>query len=99
MGRVATKLIPAPSICANSLNLISSLTPFGVDLNVGKEASYGEQVPVGSLPILSTLTPEYQEALSKTIFDLNSAYYEFVHSEEGQGFMGQVCLIGKAELL
>ena len=94
VGRVVTKLIEAPSFCASSLDIISSLAPYGVDLNVGKEATFGEQVPVGALPILGTVSPDYVEALSKVINDLNTTYADFLLSEEGQGFNGQICVIG-----
>lgn len=52
-------------------------------------------MPVGALPILGTLTKEYEEGVGRTIKVLNDAYHGFLESEEGMGFCGQVCVIGE----
>ncbi|KAL7635918.1 UNVERIFIED_CONTAM: hypothetical protein RMT77_013735 [Armadillidium vulgare] len=95
IGRVAIKLISAPAVCAASLGVISSLAPHGFEspLN-GNEGTGEDQVPVGALPILGTLSKEYEEGITKTVLALNGAFHEFINSEEGQGFCGQVCIIG-----
>jgi hypothetical protein len=41
-----------------------------------------------------TSSPEYSEALSRVIIKANAVYHEFLKSEEGVGFTGQVSVIG-----
>lgn len=51
-------------------------------------------VPIGAIPLLTTCRPEFQEAINATIIAANTAYGEFLKSEEGKGFNGQVAIIG-----
>lgn len=50
---------------------------------------------MGAVPLLATSVPEYDEYVVRTLNATNAVYHEFLRSEEGQGFNGQVCLIGK----
>lgn len=59
------------------------------------EVSGGDSVPVGAVPLLATSVPEYEECVVRTLNATNAVYHEFLRSEEGQGFNGQVCIIGK----
>ncbi|XP_071529993.1 protein retinal degeneration B isoform X3 [Panulirus ornatus] len=95
VGHVAIRLVSAPAVCSDSLNILSSLSPYGLDSSpVCGEVSGGDSVPVGAVPLLSTTVPEYDEAITRTLHSINGAYHEFLRSEEGQGFIGQVCIIG-----
>lgn len=77
-------------------HLSNSLSPYGLDSSpVCGETSGGDSVPVGAVPLLATATPEYEDAVMRTLNATNAAYHEFLRSEEGHGFNGQVCLIGK----
>lgn len=77
-------------------HLSNSLSPYGLDSSpVCGETSGGDSVPVGAVPLLATATPEYEDAVTRTLNATNAAYHEFLRSEEGHGFNGQVCLIGK----
>ncbi|XP_050734057.1 protein retinal degeneration B-like isoform X8 [Eriocheir sinensis] len=95
VGHVAIRLISAPPVCSDSLNILSSLSPYGLDsAPVCGEVSGGDCVPVGAVPLLATSVPEYDECVVRTLNATNAVYHEFLRSEEGQGFNGQVCLIG-----
>lgn len=52
-----------------------------------------DSIPIGAIPLLATSNPDYQEAVSKTITSANAVYHEFLKSEEGHGFNGQVSLV------
>ncbi|KAK7086800.1 Membrane-associated phosphatidylinositol transfer protein 2, partial [Halocaridina rubra] len=95
VGHVAIRLVSAPPVCSDSLNILSSLSPYGLDSSpVCGEVSGGDNIPVGAVPLLATTIPEYEEAVLKTLQLTNYAYHDFLKSEEGQGFTGQVCIIG-----
>ncbi|XP_076054532.1 retinal degeneration B isoform X3 [Oratosquilla oratoria] len=95
VGHVAIRLVVGPTICGDGLNVLSSLSPYGIDASpVGGEVTCGDNLPVGAIPLMATSAPEYEESVLKLNTSLNAAYHEFLRSEEGHGFNGQVCLIG-----
>lgn len=53
-----------------------------------------DTIPIGAIPLLATSTPEYHDAVTKVVSGANQVYQEFIKSEEGRGFNGQVCFIG-----
>ena len=53
-----------------------------------------ESVPLGAIPLLATAQSEYWDAVGKTVMAANQVYQEFLRSEEGHGFNGQVIFIG-----
>lgn len=73
-----------------------SLSPYGLDAYpvCGEGAVGGDNVPVGALPLLAGSVPDYDDAVTQTLNAANAAYHEFLRSEEGQGFTGQICFIG-----
>lgn len=44
--------------------------------------------------MLTACAPDFQDALNKTVSNANVAYTDFLKSEEGKGFSGQVAIIG-----
>ncbi|XP_068241637.1 protein retinal degeneration B isoform X2 [Palaemon carinicauda] len=95
VGHIAIRLVPAPAICSDSLNILSSLSPYGLDSSlICGEVSGGDSIPVGAVPLMATTIPEYDEAVVRTMNATNAAYHEFLKSEEGEGFTGQVGIIG-----
>ena len=65
--------------------------------NVGKSEDFvvsNDRLPIGTIPILSTSSPEYQASVTKMVTCANEIFADFLKSEEGLGFCGQVCLIG-----
>jgi len=55
-----------------------------------------ESVPIGAIPLISTSQMEYADAVVKTVSAANQVYHDFLKSEEGQGFNGQIVFIGDA---
>ncbi|ODM97627.1 Protein retinal degeneration B [Orchesella cincta] len=96
MGHVVVKLVPCPSICTDALGILSSLSPYSFDVyGTGESPSLThESVSIGAIPLISTAQQEYFDAVLKTVLAGNQVYQEFLRSEEGQGFSGQIIMIG-----
>ncbi|KAL3276186.1 hypothetical protein HHI36_020904 [Cryptolaemus montrouzieri] len=96
IGHVAIRLVSCPSICTESLAIVSSLSPYSFDVSpscTDVPQITHDSIPIGAIPILATSPPEYTEAVSRTINVANAAYQDFLKCEEGQGFSGQVCIV------
>ncbi|CAH1098537.1 unnamed protein product [Psylliodes chrysocephalus] len=96
IGHIAIRLVSCPSICTEGLGILSSLSPYSFDVSpscTDVPQITHDSIPIGAIPILATSTAEYIEAVSRTISAANAAYQEFVKSDEGQGFAGQVCFV------
>lgn len=78
------------------LACIHSLSPYSFDVSPSavSEIPNLTDVPIGAIPLLTTCSPDFQEAINKTIATANTVYTEFIKSEEGTGFNGQVAIIG-----
>ena len=71
------------------------MNPYGLDSSpICGEVPGGNTVSVGALPLLATSTQEYDDAVTRTITLVNNAYHEFLRSDEGHCFSGQVCVLG-----
>ncbi|XP_055514091.1 LOW QUALITY PROTEIN: membrane-associated phosphatidylinositol transfer protein 3 [Leucoraja erinacea] len=92
LGHFLTKLVPCPSICSEAYSLVSNLNPYSYD--EGCLSSTEEHIPMSALPLLAISSPQYQDAVAAVINRANQTYNEFLKSEDGIGFNGQVCLIG-----
>ena len=53
-----------------------------------------DHLPVGTIPLFATSSPEYETNLNKVILSANQVYQDFLNSDEGLGFCGQICLVG-----
>ncbi|XP_008190810.2 protein retinal degeneration B isoform X2 [Tribolium castaneum] len=96
LGHVAIRLVSCPSICTEGLAILSSLSPYSFDVSpscIDVPQITHDSIPIGAIPILASSTSDYQEAVSRTINAANTTYQEFLKSEEGQGFAGQVCIV------
>lgn len=73
-----------------------SLSPYSFDTSptAVSEIPNLTDVPIGAIPLLTTCSPDFQDAINKTISNANIAYNDFLKSEEGKGFNGQVAVIG-----
>jgi hypothetical protein len=65
-----------------------SLSPYGHD--EGCLSSSQDHIPLAALPLLATSSPQYQEAVATVIQRANLAYGDFIKSQEGVTFNGQV---------
>ena len=79
--------------------LITSLSPYGFDaLTPGSAESSGtlpwsqEFVPLGAVALFSTCSPEYQDNINTVVAKANLVYMDFLKSDEGKGFNGQVSM-------
>ncbi|KAJ8922249.1 hypothetical protein NQ315_004186 [Exocentrus adspersus] len=96
IGHIAIRLVSCPSICTEGLGILSSLSPYSFDVSpscIDVPQITHDSIPIGAIPILASSTSDYAEAVSRTITAANAAYQDFIKSEEGQGFSGQVCLV------
>ncbi|XP_071946627.1 protein retinal degeneration B-like [Antedon mediterranea] len=99
VDHVAMRWVACPSICSDAVSLLSGLNPYNVSARKSGESGGGSGVvadfiPIGALPLLVTGCPEYNGHVNTVINKANAVYQEFTKSPEGQGFKGQVCLIG-----
>ncbi|XP_060641485.2 membrane-associated phosphatidylinositol transfer protein 2 isoform X1 [Anolis sagrei] len=92
LGRIAIKLVPCPPICSDAFSLVSNLSPYSYD--EGCLSTSQDHIPLAALPLLATSSPQYQEAVATVILRANQVYSEFIRSQEGTSFNGQVCLVG-----
>ncbi|KAM9118743.1 membrane-associated phosphatidylinositol transfer protein 2 isoform 8-T20 [Pangshura tecta] len=92
LGHIAIKLVPCPAICSEAFSLVSNLSPYSYD--EGCLSNSQDHIPLAALPLLATSSPQYQEAVGTVILRANQAYGEFIKSQEGTSFTGQVCLVG-----
>lgn len=65
-----------------------SLSPYSHD--EGCLSSSQDHAPLAALPLLATSSPQYQEAIATVIQRANLAYGDFIRSQEGVTFNGQV---------
>uniref|UniRef100_A0A3B4XQH0 Membrane-associated phosphatidylinositol transfer protein 3 n=1 Tax=Seriola lalandi dorsalis TaxID=1841481 RepID=A0A3B4XQH0_SERLL len=89
---VMIKLVPCPAVCAEAFSLVSNLNPYSYDESC--VSSSVDHLPLAALPLLAIVSPRYQDAVATVIARANQVYRSFLQSEDGQGFTGQVCLMG-----
>ncbi|XP_016103196.1 membrane-associated phosphatidylinositol transfer protein 3-like [Sinocyclocheilus grahami] len=89
---VVIKLVPCPAVCAEAFCLVSNLNPYSYDESC--VSSSVDHLPLAALPLLAIAAPHYQDAVATVIARANQVYHSFLQSPEGQGFTGQVCLMG-----
>ncbi|XP_043077595.1 PITP-less RdgB-like protein isoform X3 [Puntigrus tetrazona] len=85
------RLVPCPPVCADAFSLVSNLNPYSYDETC--MSSSVDHLPLASLPILAIAAPHYQNAVATVVAEANQVYEKFLHSAEGVGFTGQVCLV------
>ncbi|KAI4898724.1 hypothetical protein NFI96_024103 [Prochilodus magdalenae] len=89
---VLIKLVPCPAVCAEAFSLVSNLNPYSYDESC--VSSSVDHLPLAALPLLAIASPHYQDAVATVIARANQVYHSFLQSPDGQGFAGQVCLLG-----
>ncbi|CAN7986854.1 unnamed protein product [Ixodes hexagonus] len=98
LGRLALRLVPCPAPCADALAVLSNLSPYSFQASPcaldGSTFRHQDSIPLGALPLFGVSSPEYPELVAKTVCAANQVYHDFLKSEQGQGFTGQVSLIG-----
>lgn len=89
---VMIKLVSCPAVCAEAFSLVSNLNPYSYDESC--VSSSVDHLPLAALPLLAIVSPRYQDAVATVIARANQVYRSFLQSDDGQGFTGQVCLMG-----
>ncbi|XP_050099369.1 protein retinal degeneration B isoform X1 [Anopheles aquasalis] len=95
VGHVALRLIPCPPVCCDALGILSSLSPYSFNSpQGGGDVANLTDLPIGSIPLLATSSPDFQDSVSRAVTCANQIFGEFLKSDEGRGFAGQIVLIG-----
>lgn len=53
-----------------------------------------DTIPIGAIPLLASSTSDYQDAVSRVVMGANQMYHDFIKSDEGKGFSGQISCVG-----
>ncbi|XP_064618758.1 protein retinal degeneration B-like isoform X2 [Lineus longissimus] len=100
VGHISVRLVPCPPVCAEALASLSSLSPYSFDaqspnnLNVDQGAVVtNDYIPLGAIPLLTVSSQEYKDSVGKVIAKTNQVFNDFLHTDEGNTFAGQVILI------
>lgn len=95
-GRIVLRYVPCPSICLESLLIMSSLSPHSVQHspNADSISHKFDSIPISALPLFAISSFDYFDTVVSVINQCNRVYKEFINSDEGRGFNGKVCLIG-----
>lgn len=95
LTHLAIKLVQCPSVATDALGLLSSLSPYSFNASpVAADLPNISDVPIGAIPLLSVTSPLFHEAINKFINEANQVFHNFVKSDDGSGFSGQVALVG-----
>ncbi|XP_014485228.1 PREDICTED: protein retinal degeneration B isoform X1 [Dinoponera quadriceps] len=97
VGHVSIKFIACPSICTEGLGILSSLSPYSFDVSpscMDAPQVTHDTIPIGAIPLLASSSSEYQDAVSRVVMGANQVYHDFIKSDEGKGFSGQICFVG-----
>uniref|UniRef100_A0A4W3IVW9 Phosphatidylinositol transfer protein membrane associated 2 n=1 Tax=Callorhinchus milii TaxID=7868 RepID=A0A4W3IVW9_CALMI len=92
LGHLAVRLVSCPAICSEAFSLISNLSPYSYD--EGCLSNSQDHIALAALPLLATSSPLYQEAITTVILRANQVYGDFIRSQHGVAFCGQICLVG-----
>jgi hypothetical protein len=90
-GKIAIRFVECRSICIEAINLLNNLSPYGA-LNTTFDISHSETLPINAIPLFATSSPSYQTTLTNAVASANKVYQEFISSNEGKYFSGQVSL-------
>jgi hypothetical protein len=88
-GKIAIRFVECRSICIEAINLLSSLSPYGVS-TLSSDLTHSETLPINAIPLFAISNPNYQTVLTIAVASANKVYQEFLSSKEGKNFSGQV---------
>ncbi|XP_059046300.1 protein retinal degeneration B [Achroia grisella] len=97
VGHVTIKLVACPSVCTEALGVLSTLSPYSFDCSPSSletPSLTNDLIPIGAIPLIATSSLDYAESVTKTINSANAVFNEFIKSDDGKGFNGQVCIVG-----
>lgn len=74
--------------------IIFSLSPYSFDTSPSSsEIPILTDVPIGAISLLASCSTDFPESVNKVIACANSVYSDFLKTEEGRGFNGQIAII------
>uniref|UniRef100_A0A336M3T4 CSON011146 protein n=1 Tax=Culicoides sonorensis TaxID=179676 RepID=A0A336M3T4_CULSO len=93
VGRVVIKNVICENICTDVLSRLSTLNPYSF------EATYAEgplihDSFIGSIPLIAVQKQNYPDIVLQSIQAANKIYQDFINSNEGNGFKGEISIIG-----
>ncbi|CAF3635294.1 unnamed protein product [Rotaria socialis] len=94
-GKLAIRFVECPSICIETINLLNSLSPYGIT-SLSYDIAHSETMPINAIPLFAIANPNYQTTLNYVIESANKVYQEFLISKEGKYFSGQIIVVGDA---
>lgn len=95
VGHVIIKLVSCPSVCTDALGILSSLSPYSFDASPSAaDLPNLTDIPIGAIPLLTTCTSDFLDSVNRTVVNANHVYHEFLKSDEGRGFSGQIAIVG-----
>ncbi|XP_011135818.1 protein retinal degeneration B isoform X4 [Harpegnathos saltator] len=97
VGHVSIKFVACPSVCTEGLGILSSLSPYSFDVSpscMDAPPVTHDTIPIGAIPLLASSSSDYQDAVSRVVIGANQVYHDFIKSDEGKGFSGQICFVG-----
>ena len=89
VGRLVMKCVACPNICDEALSVLSSLSPYSTNSSLHAN----DRLPLSCIPVLAASSPQYQHHVNTLIAAANKEYQDFLESEDGYGFCGQVCIL------
>ncbi|CAG5128703.1 unnamed protein product, partial [Candidula unifasciata] len=76
------------------LSLYNSLSGGGsTDMNLIRNQNF---IPLGAISLFATSSAEYQDHINAMVVSANQVYHDFLKSDNGKGFTGQVCFLADA---
>ncbi|GFV52968.1 protein retinal degeneration B [Trichonephila clavipes] len=96
LGHLSVRLVSCAAVCSEALAVLSNLSPYSFQSSPSAvELIYHsyDSIPLGALPLFAVSSPEYQEHVTAVINAANEVYKEFLQSDEGTGFNGQVIIV------
>lgn len=79
-----------------SLSLYNNLCGSGsTDMNLIRNQNF---IPLGAISLFATSSAEYQDHINAMVVSANQVYHDFLKSESGTGFTGQVNIAATVKL-
>lgn len=95
VGHFVIKLVSCPPVCTDALGILSSLSPYSFDTSPSQiDLPNLTDIPIGAIPLLTTCTQDFVDAVNRAVGQANQVYLDFLKSDDGHGFNGQVVVIG-----
>ncbi|CAH1718054.1 unnamed protein product [Chironomus riparius] len=95
VGHFVIKLVACPPVCTDALGILSSLSPYSFDTSPSQiDLPNLTDIPIGAIPLLTTCTQDFIDSVNRAVGTANQIYNDFLKSDDGRGFNGQVVVIG-----